>query len=198
VINEESDRLNRFIEGLSTPDRAEPSPLRSTTVDAIVRAGLMRAETLTRHHRVVVEIADDVPKIAVDASAMTEVMYILVDNASKYAPVGSAIAVRATRTENDAAVNIWVSDDGPGIPPELREQVFERFFRVPQREPVDPRRSGAGLGLSIARRLVEAQGGQIWIDDGDGHGTVVAVTLPAVTESDEAPVQAPAAAMSAQ
>ena len=65
-----------------------------------------------------------------------------------------------------------------------------------ERTKVEALDSGAGLGLSIARRLVEAQGGQIWIDDGDGHGTVVVVTLPAVAESVEAP--APAAAMSAQ
>src|SRR5262249_14338359 len=136
VINEETDRLNRFIEGLSKTDRAEPSQLRAAAVDTIVRAGLMRAETLTRDYPVTSDIARELPQVAVDPSAMTEVIYILLDNASKYAPIGSAIAVRAARLDggSDGMVRIMVSDEGPGIPPALREQVFERFFRVPQRE----------------------------------------------------------------
>ena len=75
-------------------------------------------------------------------------------------------------------MRVTVSDEGPGIPPELRERVFEKFFRVPARESHDPRRGGIGLGLPIARRLVEAQGGRIWIDDArPGAGTTV-MTLP--------------------
>lgn len=194
VINEESDRLNRFIEGLSTTDRAEPSlpsHLRAVPVDAIVRTGLMRAETLTRDHRVVVDIEPELPGVAVDSSAMTEVIYILLDNASNYAPRGTAIAVRAS--QGDAGmVRVTVSDEGPGIPRELRERVFERFFRIKTLEVADARRSGAGLGLSIARRLVEAQGGRIWIDDGSGHGTIVALMLPAVPEIVEAAAPLPA------
>ncbi len=181
VIDEESDRLNRFIEGLSTSDRGEPSQpaqLREVAVDAIVRAGLARAETVTRNHRVLVDAASDLPGVAVDPAAMTEVIYILLDNASKYAPRGSAITVTAAR-DGDRHVRITVSDEGPGIPPDLRERVFEKFFRVPSREPVDPRRPGAGLGLPIARRLVEAQTGRIWIEAGPaGRGTAAVMQLP--------------------
>jgi two-component system sensor histidine kinase KdpD len=171
VINEESDRLNRFIEGLST----------------MVRAGLTRAETVTRDHRVIVEAAADLPGVSVDPAAMTEVIYILLDNASKYAPRGSAITVRASR-EDERHVRITVADEGPGIPPELRERVFEKFFRVPTREASDPRRPGAGLGLPIARRLVEAQAGRIWVEAGTGgRGTAVVLQLPSVGEAAEAP-----------
>ncbi len=181
VIDEESDRLNRFIEGLSTSDRGEPSQpaqLREVAVDGIVRAGLARAETVTRNHRVLVDAASDLPGVAVDPAAMTEVIYILLDNASKYAPRGSAITVTAVR-DGDRHVRITVSDEGPGIPPDLRERVFEKFFRVPSREPLDPRRPGAGLGLPIARRLVEAQTGRIWIEAGPaGRGTAVVMQLP--------------------
>src|SRR5882672_11466836 len=98
VIDEESDRLNRFIEGLSTTDRAEPSQplhLRAVRPEAIARAGLLRAETLTRDHRVVALIDDRLPDISVDAAAMTEVIYILLDNASKYSPAGTSITLRA-------------------------------------------------------------------------------------------------------
>ena len=76
-----------------------------------------------------------------------------------------------------------VSDEGPGIPPDLYERVFERFFRVPGREPYDRRRGGVGLGLLIARRLVEAQGGRIWVEaSGAARGTTVAIMLPVAVE----------------
>lgn len=182
VINEESDRLNRFIEGLSTPEgaeRAQPVHVRQVGVDDVVRSGLHRAETVTRDHHVVVSLEDELPPVSVDAASITEVMYILLDNASKYAPTGSTITVRAAR-EDERQVRIAVSDEGPGIPPTLRERVFEKFFRVPGRESHDPHRGGVGLGLPIARRLVETQAGRIWIQTPAGErGTTVVMTLPA-------------------
>ena len=84
VIDEESDRLNRFIEGLSTPDRAgpvQPIHLRTVCVDDVVRSGLHRAETVTRDHRVVVTLGDALPAVAVDASSDYRRSYILLDNA---------------------------------------------------------------------------------------------------------------------
>ncbi len=180
--------MNRFIEGLSTSDRGErsqPAQLGRITVEALVRAGLSRAETVIRDHRVVVDAPADLPQVSVDPAAMTEVIYILLDNASKYAPRETAITVRAAR-EDDRHVRITVADEGPGIPSDLRERVFERFFRVPAREPLDPRRKGAGLGLPIARRLVEAQSGKIWLEGVTAaRGTLAVLVLPAVVEAAE-------------
>ena len=79
-------------------------------------------------------------------------LYILLDNASKYAPAGTCIRMQAE--PHDARyLRITVMDEGPGISEELRERVFEKFFRVPARESHDRRRGGIGLGLPIARRL---------------------------------------------
>jgi two-component system sensor histidine kinase KdpD len=182
IINEESDRLNRFIEGLSNSDRAErmpPTRLGAVPVDFIVRAGLARAEAVTRNHQVEIDLAPDLPGVAVDAAAMTEVIYMLLDNASKYAPVGTRITIRAARADGHN-VRITVADEGPGIPDEFRERVFERFFRVPARDALAARQPGAGLGLPIARRLVDAQAGRIWVETrGGAPGTVVVVLLPA-------------------
>jgi two-component system sensor histidine kinase KdpD len=188
VIDEESDRLNRFIEGLSTPDRAEPTQpihLRAVNVDDVMRSGLHRAETVTRDHRVIVALEDGLPAVSIDAASITEVIYILLDNASKYAPPGTAITVHAAREDN-RHVRLTVSDEGPGIPEDLRERVFEKFFRVPAREAHDPHRGGIGLGLPIARRLVETQAGRIWMETpSTGRGTSVVVTLPTALESAE-------------
>ena len=111
----------------------------------------------------------------VDAPSTIEALYLLVDNATKYSPAGTAIHITASR--HDAGhVRIAVSDEGPGIAPALRERVFEKFYRISTGTT-----SGSGLGLSIARRLLETQGGRIWIEGGaSGHGTCVVVMLPAM------------------
>jgi two-component system sensor histidine kinase KdpD len=124
-------------------------------------------------------VAPVLPALSVDAASIVEVLYILLDNASKYAPPGSTIHVSASSSDG-LYVGFAVRDEGPGIPIEARERVFEKFFRMPGRESHDPRRKGIGLGLPIARRLVEAQGGKIWIDSpASGKGTLVQLLLPA-------------------
>jgi two-component system sensor histidine kinase KdpD len=186
VIDEESDRLNRFIEGLSTPDTepVQPIRLRAIDVDEFIKSGLHRAETVTRDHHMVVSLEEAIPSVTVDAASITEVIYILLDNASKYAPAGTTITVNAAR-EDERTVRIAVADEGPGIPEHLRQRVFDKFFRIPARESHDPSRGGIGLGLPIARRLVETQGGRIWIDTpASGRGTTVVMTIPAAGETD--------------
>src|SRR4051794_35684132 len=139
IIDEESDRLNRFIEGLSTPEGtapAQPLPLRAVSLDDVVRAGLMRAETLTRDHHLAVKLDDRLPAVSIDAPSLAEVVYILLDNASKYSRAGTTITIRASR-EDDRFLRVTVADEGPGIAPEMREKVFEKFFRIPKRESHD-------------------------------------------------------------
>src|SRR5262245_62304446 len=196
VIDEESDRLNRFIEALShagQPDASQPPHLRAVKLEDIVRAGVARAETITRDHRIVVVLEPDLPPVCVDSPSIVEAIYILVDNASKYAPRNTTIEVRAALVDGEQ-VELRVTDEGPGIPSDYRERVFEKFFRIPGREPADSRRGGVGLGLPIARRLVEAQAGRIWIDTpASGSGTTVAMVLPVARENsgnnaDRAPV----------
>jgi K+-sensing histidine kinase KdpD len=180
VIDEESDRLNRFIEGLSAAGSDSPQPLnpRPVAVADIVRMGMARAEILTRDYRIELDVPEPLPPLSVDAASIVEVLYILLDNASKYAPPGTTIRISSAVTD-EQHVGLAVCDEGHGIPLDARERVFEKFFRVPGRESHDPRRKGIGLGLPIARRLVEAQGGRIWIDSpASGTGTLVQLTVP--------------------
>jgi two-component system sensor histidine kinase KdpD len=201
VIDEESDRLNRFVEGLSAagrPDGSDLAPHQGVPVDQVIAAGVARARTVTARHRLRVDVPTALSPVAVDAPAIAEVIYMLLDNASKYAPENSEIRIAAARLDA-LHVTIEVADEGPGVPPALRERVFERFYRVPGREPADPKRAGIGLGLSIARRLVEAQGGRMWIQAaGFSGGTAVMMTLPgarAGQAADASLVQAPAVSL---
>ncbi len=181
VIDEESDRLNRFIAGLAASDRRsapmQMQHLGAVAAEQVVRAALSRAETLTKDHRIHVHLDPTLPPLAVDAASIVEVLYILLDNASKYAPPKTTITVSAVRID-EHQVRVTVADEGPGIPPDFAERVFEKFFRIPRRESHDSRRGGVGLGLPIARRLVEAQGGHISIDTGVARGTTVVILLP--------------------
>ncbi len=196
VIDEESDRLNRFIEGLSNEGHAATSPihLRAVQLSDVVGSALVRAENVTRDHQLEVDVSDRLPRVLVEQASIIEVIYMLLDNASKYSPVGTTITIGAL-VWGDRHVKLTVGDHGPGIAPEFRERVFERFFRIPSRESHDRRRRGIGLGLPIARKLIETQAGQIWIEDSEtGHGTSVAVTLPVALDAESAEPPQPASA----
>ena len=111
-----------------------------------------------------------------DPFRVEQVVLNLLSNADKYTPAGLPIDVRAATGQG--SVTISVSDLGEGIPPEHRDMIFERFYRV-QDGPA-PRRPGTGLGLYIARTLVEAMSGRIWVDSELGAGTTFSFTLQTV------------------
>jgi K+-sensing histidine kinase KdpD len=183
VINEESDRLDHFIEGLTRLARIEAGELHLrrhwSSIDEIVRSALKRAEPRTQGHRINVQIQGELPAIRVDEYAVAEVVYTLLDNAAKYSPPGSAVRVTASANDGET-VNLAVEDRGVGIPPELRERVFDKFFRAMRDGDAQRRQpSGSGMGLAIAKGIIEAHGGRIWIEDGaTGSGTRFIVALP--------------------
>jgi two-component system sensor histidine kinase KdpD len=183
VIDEECDRLNRFIEGLVELARIEAGELRLRrrwgTIDEMIEMALARADTLTDQHRIQVEIQNDLPVVLVDSRAVSEVIYTLVDNAAKYSPAGTLIQINASRADG-AMIRTVVEDRGPGIPVELRERVFDKFFRaIRAGDSSRHQPSGTGMGLAIARGIVEAHNGRIWIESGAGGvGTRVVFTLP--------------------
>lgn len=183
VINEEADRLNSFIQSLIELARIEAGAMvlrrRWGVIDEIVSAVLKRAELLTKSHRLAVEIEKDLPAARVDSEAIAEVVYTLVDNASKYAPANTLIRISARRTANEM-IEIAVEDEGPGIPLHLRENVFDKFFSTTQpRIQGLGRPAGIGLGLAIARGIVSAHGGEIRVADGaEGKGARLVFTVP--------------------
>ena len=182
IINQESDRLNRFISGLIELARIEAGELQLRrnwgVVDEIVSAARARAAPLLLEHTVRLEIERELPLVRVDERAVAEVVYNLLENAAKYSPRGTLITVSARSGPNDL-VEMAIDDSGPGIPEELRERVFDKFFRATDRaDPDPPGTSGTGMGLAIAKGIVEAHGGTIRIEDGSSGGTRVIFTLP--------------------
>lgn len=183
VIDEESDRLNRFVEGLIELARIEAGELRLRlrwgAVDEVIAAALARAEPLTTNHRISVEIEDELPVVRVDPHAVAEVVYTLADNAAKYSPPGTIIRVAAARADH-GMIRIAVEDEGRGIPPDVRERVFDKFFRATRDGDAGGRSpAGTGMGLAIAHGIVEAHGGRIWVEGRAGRaGARVVFTLP--------------------
>jgi signal transduction histidine kinase len=115
----------------------------------------------------------------VDLGKITRVFSNLVDNALKFSPSGSKVIIRAG-VHGKEDVLVQVIDQGPGVPDEYREQIFERFTQIPG---VQGRRRGTGLGLTFCRLAVEAHGGQIWVESNPEGGSIFNLVLPSMKPS---------------
>jgi len=194
VIDEEADRLNHFVENMVELARIEAGAInlrrRWSSVEEIVAMARARAEALTRGHRLEVEFERELPVARVDTSLIAEVLYSLIDNAAKYSPAGSLIKISARRAENEM-IMIAVEDEGRGIPAPLRERVFDKFFRATSEGAASlGRPRGLGMGLAIARGIVEAHGGRIWVESGTGAvGVRVVFTAPVGDEETDNEVE---------
>lgn len=183
VIDEESDRLNKLIEGLVELARLEAGEISLRpnwgTLDDMVSDAMARARAVVKRHRVEIRLEENLPLIRVDSRAVTEVVFSLLENAAKYSPADSLITITGERVKQGGGdeVMVTVADEGPGVAPEFRERVFSRFFRAHAEGGAAP--SGLGMGLAIARGIVEAHGGRIWIDPGPGsRGSRFRFTVP--------------------
>ncbi len=133
-------------------------------IEEVVGSALQgMASTLAQHH-VVTALPPELPLVEFDAVLIERVLTNLLENAAKYTPAGSTVTVAAEVRGKDLAVS--VTDDGPGLPPGREEALFEKFARG-ERESSTP---GVGLGLAICRAIVEAHGGRIWVEAGEGTG----------------------------
>ena len=174
VIEQESDRLNHFIQELMDLAKLQAGTIipenRTVAADEIIEDALERAGPLLDRHPVEVDIAPDLPALQVDPRLISQVIFNLVENAAKHSGAGTPISISVQ--QNDGSIGFAVTDRGPGISPELRNQVFEKFFRAGTQP-------GLGMGLAIARGIVQAHGGKIWIEDSaGGQGTSVQFQIP--------------------
>jgi signal transduction histidine kinase len=182
IIERESDQLEGLISQLLDMSRLEAGMLNIEQVPCslseIVQGVASRLKVIASAHDLQIHIPPDLPLVYADRQRVGQVLSNLVENAAKYAPPHTAIVISASADE--AHARVCVSDQGTGIPPELRERIFDRFFRI---EPHDGR-PGTGLGLAICRGIVEAHGGRIWVESGPGQGSVFVFTLPIAQNPD--------------
>lgn len=178
VVKADSDRLYRTIEHLLGLSRMEsgraqfkfgPTCPRDVVLAAVEPLRQLFAD---RPVRLVDDVPDRLPPVHADPVALNSALTNLLTNALKFTPAGGEVAVRCEAV--GARVAFVVADTGPGIPPEYRGRIFEKFFRVP--DSAGP--SGAGLGLSICKNIVEAHGGTIGFTCPESGGTVFRLEIP--------------------
>jgi len=176
---EEAERLNRFVGNLLDMTRLDAGALRPkrdlVEIAELVGIAVRRAQRLMARHKLVLDIAADLPAVPLDLALTEQALFNLLDNAAKYAPEGSTVTIRAARHGNGAAIS--VSDEGPGIPETDLERIFDTFYRA---RSGDRQRAGTGLGLAIARGFVAAQGGTLAAANrADRPGACFILGLPA-------------------
>lgn len=143
----------------------------------------MRGQTDAARQRLSLDVAPGLPKVNVEADRIRQVLVNLLTNAHDYCPAGASIRVTAKPVRDE--VRIDVSDDGPGIPPEQLEHIFDRFTRG--EAGLTQRVGGTGLGLAIAKSLIELHGGTIDAASTPGEGSTFTIRLPALPAAGGAP-----------
>jgi len=160
TIQEEAERLNRFIGNLLDMTRLESGPLtlRGGLADLsdVIGAVLRRAGRILSAYQVEVDLQPGLPMLNIDMVLFEQALFNLLDNAAKYSPTGSTIRIRARREGEQ--VRLQILDEGEGIPEADLERIFDKFYRV---RGADRQRAGTGLGLAICRGFVDAMGGTI-------------------------------------
>jgi PAS domain S-box-containing protein len=184
-IDQQSERVARLISQLLDASRLEADrltlELSLTNVTQLVERIVAVVQPTTDQHTFQLALEPDLQAV-VDPLRLEQVLTNLLDNAVKYSPAGGPIAVELSRVAGKR-FQLSVADRGPGIPPEAREQIFDRFYQASRSTGSPP---GLGLGLYISRQIVEQHEGQLWVEQPPAGGSRFVLSLPLGLEQDEA------------
>jgi two-component system sensor histidine kinase KdpD len=173
TIRQEADRLNRLVGNLLDLSRMRAGALTPATsptaVEEVIEGVVGRLEPLLKEYDVQLILRENLPEVPLDVVQMDQALTNILENAVRFAPPQTRITVTAARWHG--GVQVRVADQGPGIPRDQRDRVFQPFVRGQSS-------TGTGLGLAIARAIVEAHGGKIRIGASPGGGTAVVIELP--------------------
>lgn len=178
AIDRQGDRLRSLIEDLLVVSRLESA--RDRTVVTEFRIPQMLNQIIedlrerAQNHTVELDIAPDLPNVHADEGKVQQIITNLVDNACKYAPPETRVLIKAVRQPDNVVVS--VQDEGGGIPKQLHDKVFDRFYQVDQSNKRTT--GGTGLGLYICRKLATAIGGQVWLEHSDESGSCFSLSIP--------------------
>lgn len=185
TINEEANKLDSFIEQLLDLSKMGAGAFKFSLIrqsaESLIAVAMAHLQMLAVQHHLVFNIQDALPDVIADTQRVEQILVNLVGNATKYAPAGTTIRISAQSCEN--FVEFSIADEGPGIPVQEAEKVFQAFYRVEDKAMLKAK--GAGLGLTICQRLVEGQRGRIWIAEHSGPGTVIKFTLPLADQAEK-------------
>lgn len=177
MVNEEANRLNRLVGNLLEMTRLEAGALEPKVewqpVEEVIGSALGRLASLLEGRSVVVHVEQGVPPVQIDGVLIEQALRNVLDNACRYAPPGSAIEVAVSAASD--GVLLTVADRGPGLPPGDEARIFDKFYRGLENGAGRP---GVGLGLAVARGIVEAHGGRIWACNREGGGAVFSMLIP--------------------
>jgi signal transduction histidine kinase len=182
VIRTEARRLAELLNDLLDIERIEQGTielrLEPVDVNDLLGAQVTLYSAQSSDHELELEAADDALFVYADRDRLAQVIGNLLSNAIKYSPDGGVVSVSASHVGDEAW--IWVRDEGLGIPSDHQQQIFTKFFRgdVGRERGI----SGTGLGLVLARQIIEAHGGQIGFESADGQGTTFWLQLPAAPD----------------
>jgi two-component system sensor histidine kinase KdpD len=169
IIHEETERLNRTVSEAVQTARIDAGKVllerRPENVATLIEDSIADIRPAEIASRVVVDLPASLPKIEIDADLIRQVLKQLIDNAAKYSPASEPIEISARR-EGDWVI-ISVNDHGPGVNPEEEYRIFEKLYRG---RPGSRTTEGTGMGLSIAKGIVEAHGGKIWVESNPWGG----------------------------
>jgi signal transduction histidine kinase len=185
IIEEESDRLDSLVSETIRMARIEAGDLRldrrAHSVLELIQAALQKLRILLEDRDVRVEAEPNLPEVVADRELIELTIRQLLTNALKYGSPESPISIRATA--QISTVQVSVKDSGPGIPAKDLSHIFEKYYRVEG----SGRIPGTGMGLTIARDIVEAHGGEIWVESLQGQGSEFFFTLPTAAAGDGQP-----------
>ncbi len=185
TIHEEAERMTRLANNLLDMGRlqARKVVLRREwqPLEEVFGAALQELDLHLKDREVVLRLPADLPLVPIDEVLVERVLVNLLENASRYTPAGTPIELVASAREGEIVVEVL--DRGPGVSPGEEIRIFEKFFRGE----TSPSRRGIGLGLAVARAIVEAHGGRIWAESRQGGGAAFRFTLPLRGEPPDTP-----------
>ena len=187
IIDRNANRLTLLIDDLLLLSTLDSGRLRLDLQPVSVRAATQEVadDFATRARARAVALENSVPGdlvVRADPDRLRQVLSNLIDNGIKYGGDGGRVAVDG-KVLADGRIEVRVSDDGPGLSPEVQPRIFERFYRVDKARSRE--QGGTGLGLAIVKHVVQAQGGEVRVESRPGAGTSFFFTLPEAAEGRE-------------
>lgn len=178
IISEEVQRLTNLVHNLLEMARIDAGELNMSrrwgSVSEVFTNVLERTSSATRDHKVSVDLDENLPLMNLDSRLIAQVLTNLVENAAKYSPTGTEIVIKG-QVEAGSLI-LSVADEGEGIPPDEQAKIFDKFYRSARSDRHN--KEGTGMGLAIARGIIEAHGGRIWVESVPEQGSKFSFAIP--------------------